>query len=66
MILWFLRGSVHFFVLSVIFSCVVSQAELIAPKIIQYTADSVIGSSPLNAPSVVCAFVDRIGGALPD
>jgi ATP-binding cassette subfamily B protein len=62
MILWFLRGSVHFFVLSVIFSCVVSLADLIAPKIIQYTADSVIGSSPLNAPSVVCAFVDRIGG----
>lgn len=62
MIAWFMRGSMRFFVLSVVFSCVVSLADLIAPKIIQYTADSVIGSEPLNAPGAVLNFVERIGG----
>lgn len=62
MVLWFMRGSIHYFVLSVVFSCVVALADLIAPKIIQYTADSVIGNDPLNAPGIVLRFVDRVGG----
>lgn len=62
MILWFMRGSLRFFIVSVVFSCVVSLADLIGPKIIEYTADSVIGSDPLNAPRVVRLLVERAGG----
>lgn len=62
MIRWFMKGSTPWFILSVIFSCVVALADLILPKIIQYTADSVIGDDPLNAPQVVQDAVDRLGG----
>ncbi|MBQ9048673.1 MAG: ABC transporter ATP-binding protein [Solobacterium sp.] len=56
MVLYFLRGSKRYFVLSVIFACLVSLFDLINPKIIGYTIDSVIGNVPAELP----AFIQKL------
>lgn len=46
----FLKGSAHFFALSIISALLVSLFELICPKIISFTVDSVIGSVTPDLP----------------
>ena len=62
LVLYFLRGSWQYFVLSILFASIVSLADLINPKIIEYTVDSVIGSEPLSAPAFVRQMVEQAGG----
>ena len=62
LVLYFLRGSVRYFALSIAFACVVSLADLLNPKIIEYTVDSVIGSEPLRAPALVRQMAEAAGG----
>ncbi len=61
--LWhFLKGNKRFFVLSILFSGLVSLLDLINPKIIGFTVDSVIGTEETDLPPVLAEFVDGIGG----
>lgn len=63
MIAWFLRGSGRYFAWSMFFSAIVALADLIVPKIIQYTADDLIGDGEASVPGIVLDLVRRAGGA---
>ena len=56
----FLEGSTHFFVLCIFSSLLASLMELICPKIISYTVDSVLGGEALPAP--IQTIADTFGG----
>ncbi len=62
LILHFLRGSGHFFVLSLLFAALVSLFDMINPKIISYTVDAVIGKEDPAVPAFLLALVSRVGG----
>ena len=62
LILHFLSGSKRYFALSMIFAGLVSLLDMVNPKIISYTVDSVIGTKPAALPGGVEKLIDGIGG----
>ncbi len=62
LILYFLRGSAGFFVLSMIFASAVSFLDMVLPRIISFTVDSVIADKAPDLPASVLACLGRIGG----
>jgi len=58
----FMRGCTHFFVFCIIASLLASLCELIMPKIISFTVDSVIGSEEVDLPAYLMALVNKAGG----
>lgn len=61
LIKWFLRGSVRWFAASIVFACLASALDLINPKIIGFTVDSVIGNLPPDS-EIFLKFTERVGG----
>ena len=62
LVIYFLKGSLRYFILSIVFASIVSLADLMNPKIIEYTVDSVIGDQPLAAPGFVQKLTNAAGG----
>ena len=62
MIWHFLRGSKVYFGLSILFACLVSLLELINPRIIAFTVDSVIDHKDVVLPELIQNCVDKVGG----
>ena len=58
----FLRGCTHLFVICIIASLLSSLCELIMPKIISFTVDSVIGDEATHLPAPLMSLIDRVGG----
>lgn len=63
LILHFLSGSKRYFALSMLFAGLVSLLDMVNPKIISYTVDSVIGTKPAALPGVVDRLIANVGGA---
>ncbi|MCR5742449.1 MAG: ABC transporter ATP-binding protein/permease [Lachnospiraceae bacterium] len=61
MIRFFMKGSVRYFVLSVVFVCLLVLFELVNPKIIGYTVDFVTRNFD-SIPALIMGMVDRLGG----
>ncbi len=59
----FLRGSLHFFILSILSSFAVTLLEMVIPQIIRASVDSVIGSEPFSFPDIVTQKIEALGGA---
>ncbi|MBR2762455.1 MAG: ABC transporter ATP-binding protein [Solobacterium sp.] len=62
MLAWFMKGSVPYFALSVFFTLLVSLLDMINPRIISFTVDSVIGDMPPEEGSLILRFVNLVGG----
>ena len=62
LVFYFLRGSKRYFIVAILFALIVSFLDLINPKIISFTVDSVLGDLPSTMPSYVNSWVDSIGG----
>lgn len=63
LILYFLKGSKKYFVLSIIFACLVSLFDLINPKIINFVVDSIIDDEPFSLPSFINDWIrNGLGG----
>lgn len=62
MVLFFLRGSLHFFVYGIIASLLVAFLDMINPKIIQYTVDYCIDDSQSSLPVYMSFIMDLLGG----
>ncbi len=58
----FLRGSIPYFLIAVFFACMVSLLDLINPKLIGYTVDTVLGDKPSDMPPFFDAWVEHLGG----
>lgn len=53
MIVYFLKGSTRFFVISVLSSFLLSILQMITPRIVSVTVDSIIGNRPPEYPKIV-------------
>lgn len=62
MVLFFLRGSLHFFFFGIIGSLIVAFLDMVNPKIIQYTVDYCIGDSRSSLPPYMRLIMDSFGG----
>lgn len=62
MILHFLEGSVHFFVISILGAFCVTLLEMLVPQLIRFTVDSVIGNEVPSLPGFVNGPLEAIGG----
>ncbi len=63
MLLFFLKGSWGWFGLSIAAACLTSLLDLISPKIISYTVDSVIDQSPSKSSGALQGLFEKLGGA---
>ncbi len=62
MLMFFLRGNIRFFVLSVILAVLMSALDLVNPRIIAFTVDSVLGDKEPEVPGFVLSFIESVGG----
>lgn len=62
LVLEFLRGNTHFFIISILTSMFVAGLEMISPQLIRTTVDSIIGNEPLELPAFVIRRIESIGG----
>lgn len=62
MVLFFLRGSLHFFFCGIIGSLLVAFLDMINPKIIQYTVDYCIDDKQSKLPSYMNYIMQQLGG----
>ena len=62
MVFYFLRGSKRYFIAAVIFAALLSLLDLINPKIVGFTVDSILGDKPSALPSFINTWIDGIGG----
>ena len=59
---YFLQGSIRFFVYSMLFALLVSWLDMIGPRIISFTVDSVIGNKAPQLPGPFLTFLEHTGG----
>lgn len=62
LVLEFLRGNTHFFIISIMASMVVAGLEMISPQLIRTTVDSIIGTKEMELPSFAIRWIESIGG----
>lgn len=62
MTLGFMRGSVVFFVTSIISALLLALLDTLSPKIISVTVDSVLGSEPAELPEWALSIINSLGG----
>ena len=62
MTLGFMRGSVGFFVTSIIAALLLALLDTLSPKIISVTVDSVLGSEPAELPEWALSLINSLGG----
>ena len=61
LILYFMKGSIRFFVMSAVFAAMVSLLDMLRPRVISFTVDSVIGTEAPDLPAFVLHLIDRGG-----
>ena len=62
LIFYFLRGSLRYFGAAACFAALVSLFDMISPKIISFTVDSVIGTKEPELPPLFAALLTKAGG----
>ena len=62
LVIHFLRGSKRYFFLAILFAMLVSLLDLVNPKIIEFTVDSILSNKPSTLPLVINNWIDSIGG----
>ena len=62
LIIEFLRGNKHYFILSIIASMFVTGLEMISPQLIRTTVDSIIGTEKMNLPAFATDWIEGMGG----
>lgn len=62
MVLYFLEGSKKYFIAAIFFACMVSLMDLINPKIISFTVDSILDSKEVKLPLILTNVINDIGG----
>ncbi|MBQ6239788.1 MAG: ABC transporter ATP-binding protein [Firmicutes bacterium] len=62
MVSYFLRGSVHFFILSILSSFIVTLAEMFMPQVVRFMVDIVLGADPTQKVNTVGKVMLSFGG----
>ena len=58
----FLKGNLHYFVISIVAALLVTGLDMISPQLIRTTVDSVIGTKEMEMPAFVMEMIASIGG----
>ena len=58
LIRFFMKGSVHWFILGAVFTALVSFFKMVVPKLISFTVDSLIGMTNTQIPFLIRPFKD--------
>ncbi len=64
MVLGFLKGAKGLFLLGILFACLSTLAEMIRPKIIEFTVDGILGDQSFTLPGPLQLWLDRFGGGV--
>ncbi len=62
LVIHFLKGNLHYFVICIAASFGVTLLEMILPQIVRGTVDSVIGSDPFSFPAFITDRLNAMGG----
>ncbi len=62
LLLYFLKGNKRYFARAVIFAALLALLDLVNPKIIEFTVDSVINDKVPELPRIVESIVNAVGG----
>lgn len=62
MLFLFMRGATGYFVCAILFACLSALADMIRPKIIEYTVDGILGNSADSIPDFILSFFAGRGG----
>ena len=62
LLLYFLKGNKRYFARAVIFAALLALLDLVNPKIIEFTVDSVINDKVPELPRIVDSIVNAVGG----
>ena len=62
MLLFFLKGSKRYFIISILAAFLFTGMEMLTPQIIRFTIDSVIDSDTPKLPAFILRFVQSVGG----
>ena len=62
MVMYFLKGSKRYFVVFILFAWLVSLLDLINPKIISFTVDTILGDGNASVPSFIEKIIAPLGG----
>lgn len=62
LVMEFLQGNLHYFVISILAALMVALLDMITPQLIRTTVDSVIGTEPMDLPSILDHLLNSIGG----
>ena len=62
LILRFLKGSRRYFVLTVLSAALMTVCEMLPPRIVEFTVDSVIGDKAVDLPQWLRGILTRLGG----
>ncbi len=62
MLFYFLRGSKAFFACSILFAALSSVFDLLGPKVVGFTVDSIIGSKEVSLPGALQTLYQNMGG----
>lgn len=58
----FLKGNLHYFVISIVAALLVTGLDMISPQLIRTTVDSVIGTKEMELPAFVMDMIASVGG----
>lgn len=62
LVLEFLKGNIHYFVISVLSTLMVTALDMIAPQLIRTTVDCILGTKALELPAFIADAVEAVGG----
>ncbi len=58
----FLKGNLHYFVISILAAMLVTGLDMISPQIIRTTVDSIIGTKEMDLPDFLMHWIEAAGG----
>ena len=62
LVIEFLKGNLHYFVISILSALMVTGLDMISPQLIRTTVDSIIGTKEMDLPVFIMEAIDKIGG----
>lgn len=62
LVLEFLKGNIHYFIISIASAMAVTGLDMISPQLIRMTVDSILGKEPLKLPVFLMEKVEAFGG----
>lgn len=62
LVLEFLKGNIHYFVVSILSALMVTGLDMISPQLIRTTVDSILGTESLELPAFVMQGIEAVGG----